>query len=202
MVGGSPYLEVKPGAMGTVIPGWDVRILDDDGREVPPGIEGEICLLARSNPNYPLGYWKRPAESERDFGGTWFHTKDIARIDEDGHLWYVGRKDDVIKAGGYRIGPHEVEAVIRKHPGVMEAAVIGVPDKERGTRVVAYAVLRDGIQGTSTLMDEIRSLVRNEYSAYAYPKEVYFISETELPRSSTGKTDRTSLRKRYALAKA
>jgi acetyl-CoA synthetase len=202
LVGGSPYTEVKPGAMGTVIPGCDVRILDEEEREVPPGVEGEVCLLARSNPNYPLGYWKKPVETERDFGGTWFHTKDIARIDEDGHLWYVGRKDDVIKAGGYRIGPHEVEDVIRKHPAVLEAAVIGAADRERGTRVVAYVVLREGVVETAALSDEIRNLVRSDYSAYAYPKEVYFLSDQELPRSSTGKTDRTSLRKRYARSRA
>jgi len=200
MIGGSPYTEIKLGAMGTVIPGWEVRILDEDEKEVLPGVEGEICLLARSNPCYPLEYWKRADETRRDFGGNWYHTKDIARIDEDGYLWYVGRKDDVIKAGGYRIGPHEVEAVIRKHPAVFEAAVIGAPDKQRGSRVVAYVVLRDGFEGTATVQEEIRNLVRNDYAVYAYPKEVLFIKDRDLPRSSTGKTDRTSLRKRYAAA--
>lgn len=200
MIGGSPYVDVRPGAMGTVIPGWEVRILDENEKEVPPGVEGEICLLARSNPCYPLEYWRRPEDTARDFGGHWYHTKDIARVDPDGYLWYVGRKDDVIKAGGYRIGPHEVEAAIRKHPAVAEAAVIGVPDRQRGSRVVAYVVLRPGTEATETMQEEIRNLVRSEHSVYAYPREILFIDETQLPRSSTGKTDRTSLRRRHAAA--
>jgi acetyl-CoA synthetase len=196
MVGGSPYVPVKPGSMGTPIPGWNVRILDDEGREVPPGVSGEICLLARSNPGYPLGYWRRPEETERDFGGHWFHTKDIASMDADGHIWYVGRKDDIIKAAGYRIGPDEVEATLRRHPQVLEAGVIGAPDTERGTRVVAYVVLRPGIAGSEDLTTELQAIVRENYSKYAYPREVHFISA--LPQSSTGKTDRASLRKRHA----
>ena len=144
MIGASPHLPVKAGSMGTAIPGWHVRVLDEQGREALPGTSGEVCLLARSNPNYPLGYWCRPEESQRDFGATWFHTKDIAYADEDGYFWYVGRKDDVIKAAGYRVGPHEVEATLRRHPMVLEAAVIGVPDATRGARIVAYVALPEG----------------------------------------------------------
>jgi acetyl-CoA synthetase len=181
--------------MGTAIPGWQVRILDEEGREMPPGNAGEICLLARSNPNYPLGYWRRPDATQQDFGGTWFHTKDIASVDGDGYFWYLGRKDDVIKSAGYRIGPHEVEATLRRHPLVLEAAVIGVPDAERGSRIVAYAALREGFSGSDALADELRALVRQEHSAFAYPREVHFVAD--LPRSSTGKIDRASLRRRH-----
>lgn len=195
MVGGSPHVTPKPGSMGTPIPGCDVRVLDDDGREVPPGTPGEICLRARCNPGYPLGYWKRPEDSERDFGGQWFHTKDIASMDEDGYLWYLGRKDDVIKAAGYRIGPFEVEATLRRHPLVQEAAVIGVPDAERGTRVVAFVVLQPGQQVPATLTEELQNLVRREHAKYAYPREVHYVAD--LPRSSSGKTDRASLRNAY-----
>lgn len=196
MVGGSPYVALKPGSMGTPIPGWNVRILDDEGREAAPGVAGEICLLARSNPGYPIGYWRRPEESEHDFGGTWFHTKDIATMDDDGHIWYIGRRDDVIKAAGYRIGPDEVEATLRRHPQVLEAGVIGVPDAERGTRVVAYVVLRPGATGSEELTTELQTIVRENYSKYAYPREMCFVEA--LPKSSTGKTDRASLRRQYA----
>jgi acetyl-CoA synthetase len=184
--------------MGTAIPGWHVRVLDEEGRGAPPGTPGEVCLLARSNPNYPLGYWRRPEESDRDFGGTWFHTKDIAYCDDDGYFWYVGRKDDVIKAAGYRVGPHEVEATLRRHPMVLEAAVIGVPDTERGARIVAYVALPEGASGSDDLVDELRAIVREEHSAFAYPREVHFMRD--LPRSSTGKIDRATLRRRYGEA--
>ncbi|MCK6450090.1 MAG: AMP-binding protein [Alphaproteobacteria bacterium] len=196
MIGGSPYLPVKPGAMGTAIPGWHVRILDEDGREASPGAAGEICLLARSNPNYPLGYWRRPEDTARDFGGTWFHTRDFARADEDGYFWYLGRKDDVIKAAGYRIGPHEVEATLRRHPAVLEAAIVGVPDAERGTRIVAHVVLTADAAGSKELAGELQALVKAEHSAFAYPRDVFFVSE--LPRSSSGKIDRATLRQQRA----
>jgi acetyl-CoA synthetase len=116
-------------------------------------------------------------------------------MDEDGHLWYLGRKDDVIKAGGYRVGPFEVEATLRQHPLVQEAAVIGVPDAERGTKVVAYVVLRPGQQVPATLTEELQNLVRQEHAKYAYPREVHYVAD--LPRSSSGRTDRTSLRNAY-----
>ncbi len=179
--------------MGTAIPGWYVRILDEDGREVSPNVAGEICLLARSNPNYPLGYWGKPKESEQDFGGMWFHTKDIASCDTDGYIWYIGRRDDVIKASGYRISPHEVEAVMRQHPAVTEAAVVGKPDAERGTRIVAYVVPAQAPVDPAVLASELQTFVRERHSAYAYPREVHFVAE--LPRSSTGKINRDALRR-------
>ncbi|HEV3464024.1 MAG TPA: AMP-binding protein, partial [Actinomycetota bacterium] len=95
-----PTVEVRPGSMGLPLPGWDVAILDPDEQPVPRGEPGEICLRARSNPHYPLGYWNRPDDSKEVFGGDWFHTKDTARQDEDGYVWYSGRADDVIISGG------------------------------------------------------------------------------------------------------
>lgn len=196
MVGSSPHVPVKPGTMGLPLPGWTVRVLDDSGRELPPGHVGEICLLAHSNPNYPLGYWRRPEESEKDFEGTWFHTKDLAVVDEDGYFQYVSRKDDIIKASGYRIGPHEVEAALCRHEAVSEAGVIGVPDTDRGSRVVAFIVLREGRFPSEDLVEQLKSHVKLEHSAYSYPREIRFTDN--LPRSSTGKIDRTSLRREFA----
>jgi acetyl-CoA synthetase len=127
---------VRPGSMGRPLPGWEVAILSTDTEEVlPPGELGEICLKARTNPHYPLGYWNRPEDTEEVFGGTWFHTKDAARVDEDGYVWYEGRADDVIISAGYRIGPFEVESAIVELPEVIEAAAVASPDPQRGNIV-------------------------------------------------------------------
>ena len=105
LVANYPFMEVREGSMGKPMPGWDVEILDEDEHPVALGERGEICLRARSNPHFPLGYWNRETESDEVFGGEWFHTKDAARQDSDGYVWYEGRADDVIIAAGYRIGP-------------------------------------------------------------------------------------------------
>ena len=125
LCGNFPWMEVREGSMGKPMPGWDVAILDEDEQPVPLGERGEICLRARSNPHYPLGYWQLPDDTKETFGGEWFHSKDAARMDEDGYVWYEGRADDVIIAAGYRIGPFEVESACLEHPAVAEAAVCG-----------------------------------------------------------------------------
>src|SRR6185312_7586987 len=103
LCGNFPWMEVREGSMGRPVPGWEVAILDEDERPVAAGERGEICLRARSNPHYALGYWRLPEASEETFGGDWFRTKDAASMDEDGYVWYEGRADDVIIAAGYRI---------------------------------------------------------------------------------------------------
>ena len=132
--------------MGRVMPGWDVQILDEDEQPLPPGERGEICLRARSNPHYPLGYWNRDEDSEEVFGGEWFHTGDAASFDEDGYIWYEGRADDVISSAGFRIGPFEVESTCLEHPAVAEAAAVGRPDERRGNIVKAFVVLAAGLR--------------------------------------------------------
>ena len=134
------------GSMGKPMPGWDVQILDEDERPVPRGERGEICLRARSNPHYPLGYWQNEEAEREVFGGDWFHTKDAAVEDEEGYYWYVGRADDVIIAAGYRIGPFEVESACLEHPAVREAAAVASPDELRGNVVKAFIVLADGYE--------------------------------------------------------
>ena len=130
--------------MGRPMPGWEVKILDEDENEVEVGERGEICLKARSNPHYPIGYWNRPEDTEEEFGGDWFHTKDAAQIDEDGYVWYAGRADDVIISAGYRIGPFEVESACVEHPAVKEAAAVASPDPKRGDIVKAFILLAAG----------------------------------------------------------
>src|SRR5438445_10855159 len=144
-------MEVREGSMGKPLPGWEVAILDEEERPVAQGERGEICLRARSNPHYPLGYWNRDGDSEEVFGGDWFHTKDAAKTDEDGYYWYEGRADDVIISAGYRIGPFEVESACLEHRAVAEAAAVAVPDERRGYVVKAFVVLASDYDPTSEL---------------------------------------------------
>jgi acetyl-CoA synthetase len=194
LVGNYPFMEVREGSMGRPMPGWDVAILDEDERPVEPGDRGEICLRARSNPHYPLGYWNRPEDTDAVFGGDWFHTKDAAREDDDGYIWYEGRADDVIIAAGYRVGPFEVESVCLEHPAVREAAAVASPDELRGNVVKAFIVPAAGFEPSEDLADEIKSFVRERLSAYAYPRRVEFVED--LPKTLTGKIRRIELRQR------
>jgi acetyl-CoA synthetase len=196
LVANYPFMAVREGSMGRPMPGWDVAILDEDERPVAPGERGEICLRARTNPHYPLGFWEKPEATQETFDGAWFHTKDAARADEDGYYWYEGRADDVIISAGYRIGPFEVESVCLEHPAVAEAAVVASPDELRGTVVKAFVVLAGGAEGDDALAEEIKAFVRGRLSAYAYPRRVEFVGE--LPKTLTGKIRRIELRQREA----
>jgi acetyl-CoA synthetase len=194
LCGNFPFMEVREGSMGRPMPGWDVRILDEDENEVGVGERGEICLRARSNPHYPLGYWNNPEATREDFEGDWFHTKDAAACDEDGYFWYAGRADDVIISAGYRIGPFEVESACIEHPAVREAAAVASPDEVRGHVVKAFCVLAEGAEPSDELAVEIQGFVRQHLSAYAYPRRIEFVDE--LPKTLTGKIRRIELRER------
>ncbi len=196
LVANYPFMEVREGSMGRPMPGWDVAVLDEDEQPVAVGERGEICLRARSNPHYPLGYWRNEEAARETFGGAWFHTQDAASMDADGYYWYEGRADDVIISAGYRIGPFEVESACLEHPAVREAAVVASPDERRGAVVKAFVVLADGHAGSDALADEIKGFVREHLSAYAYPRLVDFVDE--LPKTLTGKIRRIELRQAEA----
>jgi acetyl-CoA synthetase len=185
-------MEVREGSMGRPMPGWDVQILDEDENPVGVGERGEICLRARSNPHYPLGYWRNEEAARETFGGDWFHTRDAAERDEDGYFWYAGRADDVIISAGYRIGPFEVESACIEHPAVREAAAVASPDERRGNVVKAFIVLTEGMEPSDELAEEIKGFVRDNLSAYAYPRRIEFTDE--LPKTLTGKIRRIELR--------
>jgi len=191
-----PFMEVREGSMGRPMPGWDVQILDEDEHPVAQGERGEICLRARSNPHYPLGYWNNEEEARETFGGEWFHTKDAAQTDADGYYWYAGRADDVIISAGYRIGPFEVESACIEHPAVHEAAAVASPDEQKGMVVKAFIVLADGHEPSDELAGEIKTFVRGNLSAYAYPRRIEFVDD--LPKTLTGKIRRIELREREA----
>lgn len=197
--GNFPTVEVRPGSMGRPMPGWEMDLLNvETGQPVPQGEAGEICLKARSNPHYPLGYWNRPEDSEEAFGGEWFHTRDVARRDDDGYVWYEGRSDDVIISAGYRIGPFEVESAIVELPEVIEAAAVASPDPKRGNIVKAFVKLAPGVEGDERLVARIQEHVKDTYAAYAYPRRVEFVDE--LPKTLTGKIRRIDLRRKEAEA--
>ena len=200
LVANFPWMEVREGSMGKPMPGWDVRILDEQERELPRGERGEICLRARSNPHYPLGYWNNEEDARETFGGEWFHTKDAAVQDQDGYIWYAGRADDVIISAGYRIGPFEVESACIEHPAVQEAAAIASPDERRGHVVKAFVVLARGYQPNEELADDIQAYVRDRLSSYAYPRRIEFVDD--LPKTLTGKIRRIELREREAQTRA
>ncbi len=138
------------------------------------------------------GYWQNPQATEEKFLGDWLLTGDMGTRDEDGYLWFQGRKDDVINSAGYRIGPTEVEDCLLRHPSVAMAAVIGVPDQIRGQVIKAYVVPRPGEPIGDGLAEDIRGFVRRRLAAYLYPRAIEFIEE--MPLTTTGKIRRSELR--------
>jgi acetyl-CoA synthetase len=194
----------KPGAMGRGYPGHELAVLDDDGNPVATGEMGEVCVQRSCNgeldPVFMLGYWKNPAATqEKFFGGgiddpqAWGRTGDLAKLDEDGVLWYQGRSDDMFKSAGYRIGPGEIENCLVKHAAVANAAVIGAPDEMRGTVVKAFIVLQAGQKPSAELEASLQDHVRKYLAPYEYPKIIEFIDA--LPMTTTGKVQRRLLRR-------
>ena len=185
---------VRAGSMGQATPGFTLGLLDDHLEEVPPGAEGEVAVRVR--PHRPvgllLGYWQNPSEAAVHFRGDWYLTGDRAVRDTDGYFWFVGRKDDVIKSSGYRIGPFEVESALMEHPAVLDVAVIGQPDALRGQIVKAYVVLRPEMAASDQLKIELQSHCKRLIAAYKYPRAIEFVPE--LPKTTTGKTRRVELR--------
>ena len=193
LVGGCAALfDPRPGAMGRAYPGHRIRLIDEAGAEVAPGEIGEIALWRDGDPVVFLQYWNNPQATQDKFLDGWGRTGDLALRDDDGYLWYKGRADDVIKSAGYRIGPSEIEDCLMKHPAVMNAAVVGVPDAERGALVKAFVVLRSGFEGSAQTERSIQEHVRARLAPYQYPKLMAFVGA--LPMTTTGKVQRRLLR--------
>ncbi len=190
-----PGEAVRYGSMGRPSPGSDLAVIDNEGRRLPPGQEGDLALKL-PNPQLMLGYWKDPEKTKTCFidapEGRWYLTSDRAETDPDGFLWYRGRSDDVINSAGYRIGPIEVENALGEHPAVQACAVVGSPDTERGEIVKAFVVLRDGITQTPELTRELQDHVKTVTAPYKYPRAIAYIDE--LPMTITGKIRRRELR--------
>ena len=170
----------KPGSIGTPIAGVEMRLIDADGADVPPGEVGEIAIRGH---NVMKGYWGRPdATAEAMTGGGWFRTGDLAKVDEDGYYYIVDRKKDLIIRGGYNVYPREIEEVLYEHPDVAEVAVIGVPHADLGEEVAAAVKLKPGATATP---DDLRAFARERVAAYKYPRFIWIVDD--LPKGPTGK---------------
>jgi acetyl-CoA synthetase/medium-chain acyl-CoA synthetase len=193
---------VRPGSMGRATPGFTVALLDDDLNEVPAGEEGEIAVQVK--PRRPTGlfqeYWLNPDEMAKQFRGDWYLTGDRAMRDAEGSFYFIGRRDDVIKSSGYRIGPFEVESVLLEHPAVLDAAVIGKPDEIRGQIVKAFVIPRPGTETGEELKRALQQHCKQVAAVYKYPREIEFVKE--LPQTISGKTRRVDLRNRPTARRA
>jgi long-chain acyl-CoA synthetase len=171
--------ERRVGSIGLPVPGVEMKIVDDDENEVPPGEVGEIVMRGH---NILKGYLGRPDATAEAIRDGWFHSGDLGRVDEDGFFFIVDRKKDLIIRGGYNVYPREVEEVLYEHPAVREAAVIAVPDEEWGEEVGAAVVLKEGEHVDA---EALRAYVKEQVASYKYPRRLWFVEE--LPKGPTGK---------------
>lgn len=183
----SPDDEIRPGATGRVVPGYEAKVIDADGRDLPPGMVGRLAVRG------PTGcrYLADPRQARYVENG-WNVTGDTYVQDEDGYFWYQARSDDMIVSAGYNIAGPEVEAALLAHPAVAECGVVGAPDPERGTVVRAYVVLREGHTGDAATVEALQAHVKAEIAPYKYPRSIVFVDA--LPKTQTGKLQRFALR--------
>jgi len=186
-----PGLPIRPGSMGKPFPGHDLRVIGEDGQELPAGEVGDLALRGRP-PSLFSEYWKSPEETGACRRGEFYVTGDRGKRDDDGYLWFVGRADDLIISAGYRIGPFEVESALLEHPAVVESAVVASPDPVRGEIVKAFVVLKPGEQPGDALVRDLQEHVKRVTAPYKYPREIEFVGG--LPKTVSGKIRRVELR--------
>ncbi|MGS0705750.1 long-chain-fatty-acid--CoA ligase [Acinetobacter sp. ANC 3781] len=180
-----PISEIRQGSVGFPLPGSDIKIVNAEGQEVPLGQAGELCV---KGPQIVLGYLNRPTETAETFVDGWLHTGDIAKVDEDGFCYILDRKKDMVIVSGFNVYPNEIEAILVEHPDVIEAAVIGIPDKQTGESVKAFVALSN----PHLSIDDILKHCKENLTAYKIPKFIEILSE--LPKSTVGKILRAELR--------
>ena len=187
--------DIKIGSTGKPSPLYDIRLLDNDGKEVGVGDEGSICVMDVKH-NAPTGlftgYYLNEEMTEEKLLGKYYNTCDMAWRDREGYYWFVGRNDDVIKCSGYRIGPFEVESALLEHDAVVECAITGVPDAVRGQVVKATIVLKKNYQPSEELIKELQNHVKKSTAPYKYPRVIEFVDE--LPKTIGGKIKRAQIR--------
>jgi long-chain acyl-CoA synthetase len=174
-----PDKERKPGSIGLPVRGVEMRVVDDEGKEVTTGDVGEVAIRGE---NVMKGYWKRPEDTAKAIPDGWFRTGDMARQDDDGYFYIVDRKKDLIIRGGYNVYPREIEEVLYEHKGVAEAAVIGIPHPELGEEVGAAVVLKPDAEASE---EDLKSFAKERLAAYKYPRQLWILDE--LPKGPTGK---------------
>jgi 2-aminobenzoate-CoA ligase len=187
----SPEEEIRPGATGRAVPGYEARVIDEKGNPTPPGISGRLAVRG------PTGCRYLADERQHQYvQNGWNVTGDTYVMDADGYFWYQARSDDMIISSGYNIAGPEVEAVLLAHPAVAECGVVGAPDEERGQIVKAYIVLRPGESGDAAMTRALQDNVKATIAPYKYPRAIEYVSE--LPRTQTGKLQRFELRRKAA----
>jgi acetyl-CoA synthetase len=188
------WMEPKPGSMGKPSPGYDIDLIDSDGKVCDVGEIGQIVIYTRRRKPVGMfnGYFRDDELSKKVWQNDIYYTGDTAWRDEDGYFWFVGRADDIIKSSGYRIGPFEVESALVEHPAVLECAITAVPDPERGQIVKATVVLTKDYQPSDKLARELQEHVKKVTAPYKYPRIVDFV--TELPKTISGKIRRVQIR--------
>jgi long-chain acyl-CoA synthetase len=174
-----PDRERKVGSIGTPIEGVEMKVVDEDDNEVSQGEVGEIVI---KGPNVMKGYWRKDEETQKAIKNGWFHTGDMAKVDDEGYFFIVDRKKEMILRGGYNVYPREIEEVLYEHPAIEEVAVVGVPDDKMGEEVGAAVVLK---KGEDVSADEIKAYVKDQVASYKYPRKIWFVDE--LPKGPTGK---------------
>jgi len=179
----------RPGSSGTLVPGYDARLVDDEGREVPTGEVGNLLVKGDSA---CACYWNQHERSMQTIQGEWVRTGDKYHRDADGYFWYAGRSDDMIKASGMWVSPAEVESALAEHPAVVEAGVVGAEDKDELVKPLAFVVLARGHSPSPALETELKAFVKNRLAPYKYPRWIVFVEE--LPKTATGKIQRFKLR--------
>ena len=191
-----PWMEPKPGSLGKPTPGYKIELMDKDGRLCEAGEEGEIVINTKEGK--PAGlfvhYGRDPEKTKKDWHDGYYHTGDIAWMDEEGYFWFVGRADDIIKTSGYKVGPFEVESALIQHPAVLECAITGAPDLERGQVIKATVVLTKGYTSGEVLKKELQEHGKKVTAPYKYPRIIEFVDE--LPKTISGKIRRVEIRDR------
>ncbi|MBO2536059.1 acetate--CoA ligase [Rummeliibacillus suwonensis] len=192
MICNYPSMDIKPGSMGKPIPGVEASIVDDQGKELPPYTMGNLAFK-KGWPSMMRQIWNNPARYESYFlAGQWYVSGDSAYMDKDGYFWFQGRVDDVIMTSGERVGPFEVESKLIEHPLIVEAGVIGKPDPIRGEIIKAFIALKDGVEPSPELEEDIKQFVKKGLAAHAAPREIEF--RDKLPKTRSGKIMRRVLK--------
>jgi len=180
---------IRPGSSGVLLPGFGGRLVDEGGRDVEQGEIGTLWIESDGTAAY---YWNKHQKTKESFCGEWFNTGDKFHMDSDGFYWYVGRADDMLKAGGIWVSPLEVEGVLLEHPAVNQCTVIGAPDAAGLEKPMAFVVLNEGYNPSQELERELQDFVRTKIAHYKCPRWVRFTDD--LPRTASGKVQRYKLR--------
>jgi long-chain acyl-CoA synthetase len=188
LISTNPVGREKPGSVGLPIPGAVVRVVDLEDRDLPAGEAGEICVRS---PALMRGYWRSPEATAEAIRDGWLYTGDIGYLDDEGYLFIVDRKKDVIIRGGFNVYPRDVEDALLEHPAVVGAGVVGRPDERHGEEVVAFVALS---APDAVGPDELVQWARGRIGGYKYPREVEIVDA--MPLTAVGKLDRKALRAR------